>query len=362
MMAPGVVHPATIAPGVAHPAVTHLGAATLPARERAAIGERGVLITLFIPMKTQSISVNNIFNRFWIYQAERFPILGHGLLIAAFSFSAISFSMLLREELSWPRPETILVGFVSAFLFFLQLRLADEFKDFEEDARYRPYRPVPRGLVSLRELAVLGILTGFIQLVLAAWLEPTLIVLLLLVWAYLALMSKEFFIGDWLKAHPFTYMWSHMLIVPLIDLYTTACDWLAAGSQAPHAGLAWFLIASFFNGMVIELGRKIRAPQDEEVGVETYTALWGRRKAVLAWLGALLLTAISAWLAAWEIGFAGPAGGLLFILLSLALVTAVRFWQIPLTRRAKAIETVSGLWTILMYLGIGALPLLIRLM
>ena len=35
----------------------------------------------------------------------------------------------------------------------LQLRLADEFKDFEEDSRYRPYRPVPRGLVSLRDLA-----------------------------------------------------------------------------------------------------------------------------------------------------------------------------------------------------------------
>jgi 4-hydroxybenzoate polyprenyltransferase len=73
---------------------------------------------------------------------------------------------------------------------------------------------------------------------------------------------------------------------------------LAAGAAAPHAGLAWFLIVSFFNGVVIEVGRKIRAPQDEEVGVETYTALWGRPQAIMAWLGALLLTAISAWLAA----------------------------------------------------------------
>jgi 4-hydroxybenzoate polyprenyltransferase len=152
-----------------------------------------------------------------------------------------------------------------------------------------------------------------------------------------------------------------MLIVPLIDLYTTACDWLAAGTDIPHAGLAWFLIVSFFNGLVIELGRKIRAPQAEEPGVETYTALWGRRNAVLVWLGALLLTAASAWLAAREINFAGPVGWLLAILLLVALTIAVRFLQNPITGRARLIETMSGLWTILMYLSLGVLPLLIRL-
>ena len=303
----------------------------------------------------------NIFARFWIYQAERFPVIGHGILIAAFSFSAISFSTLLRGHVEWPGAGTVLVGFASAFLFFLQLRLADEFKDFEEDSRYRPYRPVPRGLVSLRELGVLGLLTAMIQLGLALWLEPALVPLLLLVWAYLALMSKEFFVRDWLKAKPITYMWTHMLIVPLIDLYTTAVDWRVAGENVPHSGLAWFLVVSFFNGIVIEIGRKIRAPQDEEQGVETYTALWGRRKAILAWLGALFFTAISAWLAAREIGFAGPVSWLLVILLVAAIAIGVRFLYLPITSRAKLIETMSGVWTILMYLSVGAIPLLVRI-
>jgi len=30
--------------------------------------------------------------RLYIYQKERFPILGHGVLVVAFSFSAISYS------------------------------------------------------------------------------------------------------------------------------------------------------------------------------------------------------------------------------------------------------------------------------
>src|SRR5437660_5547988 len=81
-------------------------------------------------------------NRWWVYQHERFPILGHGPVIAAFSFSAVCFSSLLRHDPSLPALRTFLVAFGTAFLFFLQLRIADEFKDFDEDSRYRPYRPV----------------------------------------------------------------------------------------------------------------------------------------------------------------------------------------------------------------------------
>jgi 4-hydroxybenzoate polyprenyltransferase len=308
-------------------------------------------------MYAEKVSPTNIFTRFWIYQAERFPVFGHGLLIAAFSFSAVSFSMLLRGSVEWPALGSVLVSFISAFLFFLQLRLADEFKDAAEDARYRPYRPVPRGLVTLTELGRLGLLSMLLQLGLALWLEPALVPLLLLAWGYLALMSKEFFVRSWLKAHPLTYMWTHMVIVPLIDFYTTACDWRVAGQATPPNGLVWFLVASFFNGIVIEIGRKIRAPQDEEVGVETYTALWGLPRAVLAWLGALGLTTLSALLAAREIGFALPVAGLLAAFLILATVNAVYFLHTPVTRRAKQIETMSGLWTILMYLSVGAIPL-----
>ena len=117
-------------------------------------------------------------NRWWCYQRERFPVFAHTPLVAAFSFSAISYSSLLRGEQRWPDPKAALVAFVTALLFFLQLRIADEFKDFEEDARYRPYRPVPRGLVKLRELGFIGLLSALTQLLLALWLQPALGVLL----------------------------------------------------------------------------------------------------------------------------------------------------------------------------------------
>src|SRR5262249_35693743 len=72
-------------------------------------------------------------SRWWTYQRERFPVLAHGPLIAAFSLSAVSFSSLLRGRTELPDAKTAVVAFATSFLFFLQLRLADEFKDFEED-------------------------------------------------------------------------------------------------------------------------------------------------------------------------------------------------------------------------------------
>jgi 4-hydroxybenzoate polyprenyltransferase len=164
--------------------------------------------------------------KWWTYQKERFPVFAHGLLIAAFSFSAVSFSVLLRGSHTLPDWPSLLVAFLNSFFAFLQLRIADEFKDIDEDTRYRPYRPVPRGLVTLRELGWLGLGTAVIQLLMALALLPPLVILLLLIWAYLALMSREFFAREWLKARPFTYLWTHMLIMPLIDFYATACDWL----------------------------------------------------------------------------------------------------------------------------------------
>jgi hypothetical protein len=120
---------------------------------------------------------------------------------------------------------------------------------------------VPRGLFRLRELGVVGVAAGLTQLGRALWLSPgTFLLLLLPVWLYFALMCREFFVRKRLKGHPFACMWSHMLIMPLIDFYVTSCDWLAAGTAAPE-GLLWFLLVSFFNGIVIEMGRKICAPE-----------------------------------------------------------------------------------------------------
>lgn len=297
-------------------------------------------------------------HKWWTYQKERFPLVGHGVLIAAFSFCAVSLSRMLRGADGLPPWPVLLVACGTCFTFFLQLRIADEFKDLAEDTRYRPYRPVPRGLVTLRELAVLFALAAVVQLALALWLDVRLVALLAITWLYLALMSKEFFTGDWLRRRPILYMTSHMLIMPLVDLYATSADWLPAAGRPP-AGLWAFLAASYFNGLVIEIGRKIRSPEDEEAGVDTYSRLWGRSPSVAAWLGAMAATLAFAVIVATRLGSASIVGGLLVTAFAAAAGVCVAFLRAPRPRRGKWIERFAGVWTLALYLGLGLLPRLV---
>jgi len=296
-------------------------------------------------------------NRWWVYQRERFPILAHGPLIAAMSFAAVSVSCLLRGGTGRPAAGSLLVAFVTTLLFFLQLRVADEFKDRETDARYRPYRAVPRGLVTLRELGAVAAAGAILQLTLALWLQPSLVWLLAAIWVYLGLMWKEFFARRYLTSHPIAYVWSHILILPLITLYATACEWHTAGVPMP-SGLAWLLVASFFNGLVIEIGRKIRAPKAEERGVETYSALWGRRAATLAWWASMLLAAVTSLPVAKAIGLSTILAVAFGSVLALAAMAGRRFLDQPTSTRAGLFEPVSGLWTLVSYLGLGVGPFL----
>jgi hypothetical protein len=124
---------------------------------------------------------------------------------------------------------------------------------------------------------------------LAAWLwHPPVLWLLALVWAWLLAMSFEFGVPAWLKARPVVYLLSHMAIMPLIDLLLTGLEWLPGGGAAPGLGL--FLALSFVNGCVLEIGRKLWAPQNEIAGVDSYSRLWGARRAAAIWGVAVLLS------------------------------------------------------------------------
>jgi 4-hydroxybenzoate polyprenyltransferase len=219
-------------------------------------------------------------NALWSYQKERFPLAKTAPLLAVFSAASICVSAELADR-PMPGPGAFLAGFVIAMALFFQMRVCDECKDLADDRLYRPDRPIPRGLVSLRLIVSLGLATVPIT-ALAAWLwHPPVLWLLALVWAWLIAMSFEFGVPDWLKARPVIYLVSHMAIMPLIDLLLTGLEWVPGGGAA--AGLWMFLALSFVNGCVLEIGRKLWAPENEIVGVDTYSRLWGPRRAAAIW-------------------------------------------------------------------------------
>ena len=294
----------------------------------------------------------------WIYQAERFPVLRTGLLLAVFSAASLCVSAHLGAR-PLPGPWTFIAVWAVVLMLFFQMRVCDEVKDYEDDLRYRPERPIQRGLVSLGLIRKLGLACVPVMLVLTYLLAPGLLIFLALVWLWLGLMTVEFFVPAWLKTRPFLYLASHMAIMPLIDLFITAAEWLPSG-EGPPGSLWLFIVLSCANGCVIETGRKVWAPENERPGVETYSALLGPRRSAYLWAG----FAGVAYLLLLGVGYvAGPVltvGLVGALVLARVLQAASGFAKASTPAGQKKIDQLSGIWVFACYSLAGFVPVLVK--
>ena len=292
--------------------------------------------------------------RLWIFQSERFPLFKTALLLAVFTSASISVSAQLAGR-DLPTAFTFISIWLITMLVFFQMRACDEWKDLEDDRKYRPERPVPSGLISLKLLFWIAASGAVIALVLTANIFQLLVVLLIVVWAWLGLMTFEFFAPEWLKKHQTVYLISHMMIMPLIDLFITAAEWMPHSSTPPNA-LWLFLVLSFANGCVLEIGRKIWALESEIEGVDSYSSTMGYRTATLLWIS----TCCVAWCLLLAVGFATgyPIATALpgFLVLVFLMHTARKFLKNPIQYNEKSVEDAAGIWVFTCYCFAGFIP------
>lgn len=238
----------------------------------------------------------NFFKKWYIYQKERFPVVVFGMYIfcivfAVFCFSSSSNEILINNykifletmntnKIKWIK---IISMFVVTFLQFLMIRITDEFKDYEEDCKYRPYRPVPRGLVTLKELKVLFVICAILQIVFTFMFNRNGLILLALVWAFSGLLSKDFFIKKLIDKHMLIGVFLDELLMPILVLYLSS--YIMTPNMCIKAiffsNLGEILLISYLVSWVVEIARKVRCKEEEEEGVKTYTAVFGIEKATL---------------------------------------------------------------------------------
>ncbi len=286
--------------------------------------------------------------RLWVYQAERFPLARTVPLLTAFSASSVTASARLGHH-ALPDVRVYLVALLLVFVFFWQLRAMDEVKDAETDRLYRPERPIPRGLVSLRLIVSLAAAAIVPALVAALVLAQGVLLAVCLVWTWLALMTAEFFAPKLLHRSPFLYLISHMAIMPLIDVVLTGCEWIP-GAGVPPVGLWTFLWMSLCNGCVVEFGRKIWAPDQERKGVETYTSAWGVDRSLVAI--SLAVGGAMIGLLCCGVYLARPATTAIcgFIALAPIAIALRKVRRTPTLAAQRRIENWSGVWVLLCYL------------
>lgn len=280
------------------------------------------------------------------YVDERFPLLSHGLLIVSY-YSSNQFLAHVLTHPEQPMRYSIhsLMGAICVLCIFFHLRVFDEHKDFEEDSRHYPDRVLQRGVITLGDLKRLGVIAICLELLLGGLRGLPTLVSVLLTLIFSLLMLKEFFIGTWLKRHFLIYATSHMLIMPLLALTVYSF----ATGYYPWQAPAWFWVyacVGFFVTFNWEVSRKIRAPEQEIEGVDSYTKIFGQYGAAYMVLGIRVIdTALVA-----LVGMHLSLSPWFFVaLIALFLVCLVGFFQYRLRtnpRTAKRMEVYAGMYIV----------------
>ena len=271
----------------------------------------------------------NFIKKWYTYQKERFPVATYGLYILCLSFAAFFYNTKMLEIES--NVGVFITMFVVAFLQFLMVRIIDEFKDYEEDKKYRPYRPVPRGLIKLKELRTLFVICIIIQFALTLIVNPFSLIFLLVLWIMFILMTKSFFMKKLVDKHILLEVALDEILLPTLMLYLSSFIKL-------DITILWrLLLLSYVVSWIIEIARKVRCKKDEEKGVKTYTAVFGIPKAtILLSVLELILTILRLFLPGEPLMNVAQIG--LIILFIGTIIVNVLFTQKKTRKFAKAVE------------------------
>jgi 4-hydroxybenzoate polyprenyltransferase len=278
------------------------------------------------------------------YLDERFPLGGHGLLILSFYSSNQFLAHALNSSTEPMRYDlTSLCGSLTLLLFFLHLRIFDDHKDYRADCRHFPHRVLQRGVISLAELKRLAALAIVGEFCLAAICGPAALVALTTAFVFSLLMLKEFFVGQWLKRHFLVYASVHMLVMPLLSLVIYS---FATGRYIWEApGWYWlYSLVSFFVAFNWEISRKIRAPEEEIDGVDSYTRVFGTYGAAYLVLAVRLVDTGLVVLVGMHLGVSPWFYLLLAALFLVCMVGFAQYRLAPSPQTARRMELYAGLY------------------
>lgn len=206
--------------------------------------------------------------RLWVFQRERAPL--YGVLIMASTTVGVGYNF---SSQPW---RNYFVAALIIALYLIQIRTADEKKDFEHDNKYHPNRPVQRGVVSLAELAVINKISVVGQMLLyASFLDGRIFLLGLASQVYAFLTRKEFYVRDWIRQHFFTYYFLHY--IQLVILF-----YAMVSIVQPENESYWTFVTLFMLSVIsTEIGRKMFAVEDDTTD-DTYSAQLGHKGSALA--------------------------------------------------------------------------------
>lgn len=283
-----------------------------------------------------------------MYARERFPV------PAALLYTGAQYALVYTFAGTLPGAapasgRAILLGWLSAFLMLLRLRISDDRKDFARDVQAYPDRLLSRGVITHRELAALGWAALAVELALIALLGRDPLLVWLGVNAWFALMVVEFFAPRFLDARIGWYLVSHQLLVPLIGLLPLAVR--APGAALAAAPATAALLGALLGGtMTYEIARKTWSPDREHPSAVSYSRDWGIGPSVAVNQAlALASTILLVWLQR-RAGCAAAWSAPVVVAFLAFLVAGLAFLRRPDRAGSKRLELAAAVFLVLAFL------------
>jgi len=223
----------------------------------------------------------NFVSRFYTYQKERFPVAV--LFFTTLSVVLSSFIVVLegKGNITGYIPEIVL-AFLVCLLFTFHIRVLDEHKDFTHDNNYHKYRPIQRGLISLKELDNANLIGITIQIILVALYSLINLVYWAIAFSYSLLGKFDFFIKN-LRQHFIFYNLMNLMQMFFLQifLYSLISHPILWHKPILYVHFVYFLL----NVLTLEVARKMKTKKDESRGKDTYTSRYGIKNACLMYTG-----------------------------------------------------------------------------
>lgn len=227
-------------------------------------------------------------SRLLAYTKERFPLIPISIFVFLLTAGhAHFFSSWFSQHFQWNELQ-LWQTMICIFLFMLQLRMADEIKDFHKDSIAYPMRILSQGIIPLSVIRNILYLTIGLELVLSfsMGLPHGIWMIVLQTWAFL--MAKEFFAPKVLEASGLLNLVLHQLILFPLAIFA-ALPFIAYKVNLFDTELLAPLLFLTLHYTLYEISRKTWSADRESEHADSYTRFWGIKGAIGSQIFLLIL-------------------------------------------------------------------------
>lgn len=245
-----------------------------------------------------------------------------------------------------------LIGYFVALSFFFRLRCFDEIKDYQVDLKVNPHRPLARGLLTISEVRAMFLSLTVFELAVALSLSFAVFVVHSLAVIYSYVMYREFFIGKYIAQHLTTYAVLHTFVSVLVGYSIISISSGLMFSEFTDALLTFGLVNwALFN--LFEFARKTYSPDEERVGVATYSSqfgAWGAGFLSLSQIAcALVVLAAVGFRAGESVWLLTGIGYVHYVAAACVMLATIFYALLPTSSRAKVFRSICAAYLLIFY-------------